>query len=161
LHERLVVHLYPSRAVCIQPLERLGKLLDDHAASHESVKRDAQFLIRSNVGSILSLDKLDQLRGQVEPELGESLRELLAVDGPAPIAIEMPEHPLPVLDVLPETGELVESDRSAPIRVEDRHEELDGVEVERRPISIDERLLQLMRRDASTAIGVDRGEPLP
>ena len=53
----------------------------------------------------------------------------------------MAEDALPVFDVLPQAGELVEADRPAAVGVEDVHEQLDGVEVERTPVSVDERAL--------------------
>lgn len=47
---------------------------------------------KNNKLTILSLDKLDEMRREIEPELRERLGELVAVNGSAPITIEMPEH---------------------------------------------------------------------
>jgi len=57
----------------------------------------------------------------------------------------MAEHALPVLDVFPQTRKLVEGNGPAPVRIKDRHQELDGVQVEWTPIAIDQRTLQLLR----------------
>jgi len=160
-HESIVVHLDPSGPVGVEPLERFGELLDDDAASDESVKRDPGCSAMCRDGGILALDELEQLRGEVEPELAQGRAELSSVDGAAAIAVKVPEDALPVLDVLPQTGELVERDRPAAIRVEYGHEELDGVEIEGRPVAVDESLLELVGGDVSAAIGIDGAEPLP
>jgi len=101
------------------------------------------------------------MRRQIEPELSQGLVKLSSVDRPAAVRVKMTENPLPILDVFPESRELVEGNRSATIGIEDGHEQFDGVEIERRPISVHESLLKFMRRDAAAPICIDRREPLP
>lgn len=49
---------------------------------------------------------MQELRGEVVPELRQGLLQLALVDRPRAVAVEVPEDVLPVLDVLPEASEL-------------------------------------------------------
>lgn len=40
MHEPVIVHLHPTIPIRVELVERLAKLLDDDAASHEAVERD-------------------------------------------------------------------------------------------------------------------------
>ena len=54
---------------------------------------------------------------EVVSKLVEGLPELIGVDGARVVAVEVAVDVLPVLDVLPQSRELVEADRPAAIRV--------------------------------------------
>lgn len=139
MHELIIVDLDPAVAVCVDLLERLRDLLDDHACAHETVERDA---LRPLAGAraafmnvlhlrskplnkyqerrrrtVLALDKAEQLRREVIAELRQRLLELRAVNRAGAVAVEVPEDVLPVFDVFPEPGELVEADSAAAVGV--------------------------------------------
>lgn len=56
---------------------------------------------------------------------------------------------------------LVKRNRSTAIRVKHGHEQLDRVQFERRPITVDKRLLKLYRIDMTATVAVYRDEPAP
>lgn len=56
---------------------------------------------------------------------------------------------------------LVEGNAARAVDVKDGHEQLDGVELKRGPVAIDEGLLQLDGVDVAAVVAVDGGEPGP
>ena len=56
--------------------------------------------------TILALEQVQQARREVVAELRQRLAQLALVDRPGAVAVEVAEDILPVLDVLPEAGEL-------------------------------------------------------
>jgi hypothetical protein len=62
---------------------------------------------------------------------------------------------------VPEYANLIETDRTTPIGVENIHQKLDSVEVKGGPISVDQRPLELRCSDMARPVHVDRGEPHP
>ena len=56
--------------------------------------------------TIFPLEEVQQRGREVVPELRQGLLQLVPVDGPRAVAVEVAEDILPVFDVLPEAGEL-------------------------------------------------------
>jgi len=146
LHKSFIIHLYPSRPLGVQPLERLCELPDHDAAPHESIEGDAGHFTRSTDRTVFALDELDEIWIEVVPELAQGVPELSSVYRAAPICVEVSKDPLPIFDVLPQPGEFVEGDSTAPIGVEHRHQELDRIQVEGGPVTIYEGCLKFMGR---------------
>lgn len=154
MHELVVVDLDPTIPVGINLLERLGQLLDDDTSPDESIEGDSGLgpsrwstTVSRDTGRggtsrgfkhiVFSLDELEELRGQIVSELLQSSLELCTVDRTRTVPVKVLEDILPVLDVLPESSKLIESDGPAAVGVKDGHQELDSIEIEWTPISID------------------------
>ena len=67
--------------------------------------------------TVLGLNETQELRREVVAKLAEGLMELLSIDRARVVPVEVTIYVLPVLDVLPQSCELVEADRPATIRV--------------------------------------------
>ena len=67
--------------------------------------------------TVLGLEEAEERGREVVAELLQRVGELLPVDRARTVAVKVAEDVLPVLDVLPQPRELVEPDRSAPVRV--------------------------------------------
>ena len=67
--------------------------------------------------TVLGLEEAEERGREVVAELLQRIGELLPVDRARAVTVEVAEDVLPVLDVLPQARELVEPDRSAPVRV--------------------------------------------
>lgn len=146
-HKGFVVHLDPTAALGIMLSESLGQRLHNDTGAHESIKSDRRrwpctAMFGHWAGCVLQDEQPDQTRGKVVAELAERPGHLILVDRSRPISIEVVENALPVLDVFPEARELVEAYGTISICIEDRHKELDGVNVERSPIAIQQGSVQ-------------------
>ena len=67
--------------------------------------------------TVLGLNETQELRREVVAELAEGLVELLSIDRARIVPVEVTVYVLPVLDVLPESRELVETNRPTAIGV--------------------------------------------
>ena len=67
--------------------------------------------------TVLRFYEVQELWREVVSKLVEGLPELVGVDGARVVAVEVAINVLPVLDVFPQSRELVEADRPATIRV--------------------------------------------
>ena len=65
--------------------------------------------------TVLGLNETQELRREVVAKLAEGLMELLSIDRARVVPVEVTIYVLPILDVLPQPGKLVEPDRSAAI----------------------------------------------
>jgi len=142
VHELVVVDLDPPVAIGVEASKRFADLFDDDARADKTVKGDpwgwhstSNNLVGFDI--IFLLYEVKQWGGQVVSELGEGVTKFTAIYRPRAITVEMLENILPVLDIFPQTRELVETDGSAAVGIEDRHQKFDSVKVERGPISID------------------------
>jgi len=129
LHELIIADLNPPIAVRIEFLECLAELLDNDTCTYEAVEGNTGDSGTGNMRGcgVFLLDEVNHLRGEIETELLESLLKFLAVDGTRSITIKVPEDILPILNVLPEAGKLVEGDCSTAIGVKDCHKQLDSI----------------------------------
>ena len=69
------------------------------------------------VHTIFLLEEFEEAWGEVVPELSESFPQFATVDGTRAVSVKVLEDVLPVLDVLPETSELVEPDSSTSVNI--------------------------------------------
>ena len=67
--------------------------------------------------TVLGLNETQELRREVVAKLAEGLMELLSIDRARVVPVEVTIYVLPILDVLPQPGELVEPDRSTAIGI--------------------------------------------
>lgn len=124
VHELIIIDLDPPITVGVETAERFAKLFDDDAGADKSIERDAGG--RSSTGNslvglsiIFLLYEVKQRGRQVVSKLSESVAKFCTVNSSGTITVEMSEDVLPVLDILPQTRELVETDRSATVCIED------------------------------------------
>lgn len=104
---------------------------------------------------------MQQFRRQSVTKRLQRIGQLTLVDRSRTVLVEMAEDALPILNVLPQAGKLVEADLAAAVHVEHAHQHLDRVEVERGPVAIDQRLAEFLRVDLAATVAIDCDEPLP
>jgi hypothetical protein len=67
--------------------------------------------------TVLLLHELKERWGEVVAEAAQCLREFVPVDRAGAIAVKVPEHVLPIADVLPKASKLVKADCSTTIGI--------------------------------------------
>ena len=67
--------------------------------------------------TVLGLNETQELRREVVAKLAEGLMELLSIDRARVVPVEVTIYVLPVLDILPQPGKLVETNRSTAIGI--------------------------------------------
>jgi len=157
LQELIIVDLYPPVVIRVEATKCFGESANRHADLDEIVKR------HTALPSLIKLPNrhIQHPITQVKPERQQRGLQLPAIDAPAPVSIELLETPLPVLDVAPERGELVEADGAGVVAIEQVDHQTHGFNVELFPIAVDERALEFFDGEVTGFVSVEGVEPEP